>query len=149
MDEALPSAGRATRPHFEVRCSPQESDAEDAVAVMSDVFRAECGTRAVLDLLADKWTVLVVAALSTEPRRYSQVKRQVEGISHKVLTQTLRALERDGLLTRTVHPVVPPMVEYELTALGVTLVEPLVALCAWAAEHLDEVEASRARSRAA
>jgi DNA-binding HxlR family transcriptional regulator len=129
--------------------SPGERFGGLAVAAVSDVFRAECGTRAVLDLLADKWTVLVVAALSTERRRYSQVKRQVEGISHKVLTQTLRALERDGLLSRTVHPVVPPKVEYELTPLGATLVEPLVALCAWAAEHLDEVEANRVRGRAA
>ena len=119
------------------------------MATVADVFRVECGTRAVLDLLADKWTVLVVAALSTERRRYSEIRRQVEGISHKVLTQTLRALERDGLLTRTVHPVVPPMVEYELTPLGATLVEPLVALCAWAAEHLDVVEAARGRHRAA
>ncbi|HEX2906104.1 MAG TPA: helix-turn-helix domain-containing protein [Phototrophicaceae bacterium] len=112
--------------------------------IIPDVFNEQCGTRAVLDLLADKWTVLVVAALAKGKLRYSDLRRILQGISHKMLTQTLRRLEGDGLLTRTVYPVVPPMVEYELTPLGQTLIEPLTALCAWAEHHLDEVEQARA-----
>jgi DNA-binding HxlR family transcriptional regulator len=114
------------------------------MATATDVFRAECGTRDVLGMLADKWTVLIVGALAGGPRRYGELKRHIEGVSFKVLTQSLRRLERDGLLTRTVHPVVPPMVEYALTPLGQSLIAPLTALCEWAAAHLADVQAARA-----
>ncbi len=110
-----------------------------------DVFQEACGTRRVLDLLADKWTVLLVAALTPGPRRYGELQRQLQGISAKVLAEALRGLEEDGLVTRTAFPTVPPRVEYALTPLGGTLVEPLTALCRWAAAHLEEVEAARDR----
>jgi DNA-binding HxlR family transcriptional regulator len=112
-------------------------------AIVPDIFRAECGTRTVLDLLADKWTVLVVGALAAGTRRYGELQRQIEGVSPKMLTQTLRHMERDGLVRRTVYPVIPPMVEYDLTALGQTLIAPLTAICGWAAGHLSEVELAR------
>jgi DNA-binding HxlR family transcriptional regulator len=118
-------------------------DAE--VRIVPDIFSEACGTRTVLNLLANKWTVLVMAALFQGVQRYGQLQRQIEGISPKMLTQTLRALERDGLITRKVYPVVPPMVEYTPTPLGDTLLEPLSALCQWAALHLSEVEAARER----
>src|SRR5512141_527057 len=115
------------------------------MADADDVFSEACGTRRVLDLLADKWTVLIVAALTPGSRRFGELRRKVEGISPKVLTQCMRRLEQDGLVTRTAHATVPPQVEYALSELGTTLVEPLSALCRWAAEHLEVVEAARAR----
>jgi DNA-binding HxlR family transcriptional regulator len=114
------------------------------MAVAADVFRAECGTREVLDLLADKWTVLVIGSLSGGRKRHTEIQREIEGVSTKMLTQTLRRLEQDGVLERTIYPVVPPRVEYELTPLGATLITPLRALCDWAANHLEDVEAARA-----
>ncbi len=106
---------------------------------------ANCGTRKVLDLIADEWTVFVVYALADGTRRYSQLQREVHGISQKMLTQTLRNMERDGMVERKVYPVVPPMVEYSLTELGQTLIEPLSAVGRWAEEHLGEVEQARAQ----
>jgi DNA-binding HxlR family transcriptional regulator len=113
------------------------------MAQAEDVFNEFCGTREVLDLLSDKWTILIVGALAGGTMRYGQLKRKIGGISHKMLTQTMRRLERDGIVTRTVYPVVPPKVEYRLTPLGQTLIEPLTALCVWAAEHLPQVENAR------
>jgi len=104
-----------------------------------------CATRKVLDLIADEWTVFVVYALADGTRRYSQLQREVHGISQKMLTQTLRNMERDGMVERKVYPVVPPMVEYSLTELGQTLIEPLSAIGRWAEEHLGEVEQARAQ----
>ena len=118
----------------------------DKIEALPDIFREACGTRAVLDLLADKWTVLVVASLAAGTKRSGELMRKIEGISPKMLTQTLRRLERDGLVSRTVYPVVPPRVEYVLTPLGATLIQPLTALCAWAYDHLDEVETARRES---
>lgn len=115
------------------------------MATPDDVFNEACGTRRVLDLLADKWTVLLVAALTHGPRRNGELQRQLQGISAKVLAESLRRLEQDGMVTRAAYPEVPPRVEYELTPLGRTLVEPLTALCRWAAAHLEEVESARAR----
>ncbi len=114
------------------------------MATPEDVFNEACGTRRVLDLLADKWTVLLVAALTPGPRRYGELQRRLQGISAKVLAEALRGLEEDGLVTRTPFPTVPPRVEYALTPLGGTLIEPLTALCRGAAAHLEEVEAARA-----
>lgn len=111
--------------------------------IAPNIFSEACGTRTVLNLLANKWTILVMAALFQGIQRYGQLQRHIEGISPKMLTQTLRALERDGLITRTVYPVVPPMVEYTPTPLGHTLVAPLTALCQWAANHLTDVETAR------
>ena len=100
------------------------------------------GTRSVLDLLAGKWTVDIVYLLANGTRRYSEVFYEVGEISKKTLTQTLRALERDGLIARRVYPEVPSRVEYSLTPLGWSLTGPLMAMYEWAAEHLHEREAA-------
>jgi DNA-binding HxlR family transcriptional regulator len=104
-----------------------------------DVYDKNCPTRQVLDRIADKYTVLVIIFLQDTPRRFSELQRMITGISQKVLTQTLRSLERDGLLTRTVYPEVPPRVEYALTPLGETLIEPLAALREWAEANIEAI----------
>ena len=111
-----------------------------------DVLDGDCPSRQVLDRIADKWTALVIHALSDGTLRYSELQRKVDGVSQKMLTQTLRSLERDGLVERKVYPVVPPMVEYRLTRLGRTLTEPLEAICRWAETHLPELLAARRRN---
>jgi DNA-binding HxlR family transcriptional regulator len=98
-----------------------------------------------LGRIANRWTALIVRALASRTKRYSELRRELGGISHKMLSQTLRGLERDGIVERTVHPVVPPKVEYTLTPLGQSLVEPLVLLCEWTTQHREEIEAARAR----
>jgi DNA-binding HxlR family transcriptional regulator len=108
-----------------------------------NVLSPHCPTRLVLDLVADKWTTLVIYLLSQGTRRYGELQRGVGGISQKMLTQTLRRLEEDGLVLRVVYPEVPPRVEYSLTELGATLKEPLGALCQWAVAHFHEVEMAR------
>ena len=107
--------------------------------------RAIDRTRAVLDLVTDKWVISVIYSLSEGTKRFGRLEREVCGVSQKMLTQTLRGLERDGLIARKAYPVVPPRVEYSLTALGKTLVEPLTALRDWAVAHGDDVEAARHR----
>ena len=113
-----------------------------------DVFNANCDSRQVLALIADRWSMLVIYALSRRPRRHGELKRMIGGISQKMLTQTLRALERDGLVERTIHDVVPPRVDYALTPLGRSLLAPLRAICRWAERHLPRVRAARARHTA-
>ena len=108
---------------------------------------AQCPSRLVLDRIADKWTALVIQILAQGTMRYAALQREIGGISQKMLTQTLRSLERDGLVQRTVHPVVPPKVEYALTRLGRTLIEPLHGLCRWSEKHLAELQATRARAK--
>ena len=101
------------------------------------------GTRAVLELVSGKWNVDVLYLLASGTRRYSEVFYEVGEISKKTLTQTLRALERDGLIARRVYAEVPPKVEYSLTPLGWSLTGPLMAMYEWAAEHRHELEAAR------
>lgn len=108
------------------------------------IIRPDCRTRRGLELIADQWTMLVVAALKDEAKRFSQLHAQIQGISKKMLTQTLRGLERNGLVKRVVYPVIPPMVEYSLTPLGKTLLEPIRALRDWSEKHIEEVERLRA-----
>ena len=108
-----------------------------------NVLSAHCPTRQVLDLIADKWTTLVIHILAGGTQRYSDLQRAVGGISQKMLTQTLRELEGNGLVHREVFPEVPPHTEYRLTPLGLTLIEPLDALCRWAEAHLGELEQAR------
>lgn len=96
-----------------------------------------------MDLIADRWTVLLIAALEEDTRRFSDLLIQVDGISRKMLTQTLRELERNGLVKRVVYAVVPPVVEYSLTPLGRSLTEPIRALRQWALKHMDEVDLAR------
>lgn len=103
-----------------------------------------CPTRRILDRIGDKWTVLIVGALGEKALRFSELKRRIEGISQKMLTQTLRTLEEDGLITRTVIAQVPVKVEYQLTAAGQSLRAPLRALEEWAMEHMGEVLDARA-----
>ncbi len=111
-----------------------------------DVFDDECPSRQVLDRIADKWTTLVIYALSARTLRYGELQRRVKGVSQKMLTQTVRSLERDGLVARKIHPVVPPIVEYTLTPLGQSLHKPLEAICQWAESHLSELLAARRKS---
>ena len=118
--------------------------------VQPNVLNQNCESRQALDRIADKWTCLIVYGLLEGPRRHGELKRMIEGISQKMLTQTLRSMEADGLVTRTVIDVIPPHVEYGLTPLGQTLSGPLVAICRWAMDHLPEMQAARqANMRAA
>ncbi|MBC2878533.1 MULTISPECIES: winged helix-turn-helix transcriptional regulator [Streptomyces] len=110
-----------------------------------DAYLAECPARQLLDRIGDKWVSLVVNALAEGPQRYSDLARRLVSVSQKMLTQTLRNLERDGLLTRTVTPAVPVRVDYALTPLGETLVPLMRAIKAWAESNMDDVLAARAR----
>jgi len=105
--------------------------------------------REVLDLVGDKWSVLVVGALSGKPMRFNELRRSIEGISQRMLTLTLKGLERDGLVSRTVHPTVPPQVEYALTDLGRTLRKPIQGLAEWAASNRVALQQARDRFDAA
>ena len=111
--------------------------------VEPNVLSQNCESRQALDRIADKWTCLIVYALLDGPRRHGELKRMIEGISQKMLTQTLRSMETDGLVKRTVVDVIPPHVEYGLTPLGQTLSDPLVAICQWAMDHLPELQTAR------
>lgn len=108
-----------------------------------NVLDPNCGSRQVLALIADRWTAIVIYALARGTMRFGQLQREI-GLSQKVLTDTLRGMEREGLVHRKVYAVVPPKVEYSLTELGASLIEPLSALCRWAEQHLAEVQAARA-----
>ncbi len=110
------------------------------------VMDAQCPSRLILERIADKWTALIIQVLARGTLRYTALRHEIGGISQKMLTQTLRSLERDGLVQRRVHPVVPPRVEYSLTRLGRTLIPPLQALCRWSEKHLPELQANRARA---
>ena len=110
-----------------------------------DAFIKGCPTNQLLDRLSDKWVSLVVAALSTGTMRYSDLTRKIAGVSPKMLTQTLRTLERDGILTRTVTPSVPVRVDYALTPLGSSLAGLLTAVKNWAETHIEEVHEARER----
>jgi len=110
-----------------------------------NAFAQGCASRVVLDRIGDRWTVLLVVALSDGPLRFSRLRSMIEGITPKVLTQTLRALERDGLVTRTVFAEVPPRVEYELTELGRDLLVPIDAILTWAQDHAARIVDNRER----
>ncbi|MFD3998845.1 winged helix-turn-helix transcriptional regulator [Streptomyces sp. NPDC058583] len=112
----------------------------------ADAYSAKCPTRQVLDHISGKWTVLVVDALLEGTLRYTDLSRRIEGVSQKMLTQTLRSLEADGFVTRTVYPTIPPRVEYDLTELGRSLGQPIAALRQWTETHINEIEQARARS---
>ena len=106
---------------------------------------AACPVRNVLDRIGEKWTMLALAALAAAPRRFSELHRMVPDISKRMLTQTLRNLERDGLATRHVFPTKPPRVEYRLSALGQSVLEPLASLARWAEGNYPSIRAARAR----
>jgi DNA-binding HxlR family transcriptional regulator len=104
---------------------------------------AGCRAREVLDLVADKWSLYVVSYLGDGPRRFTELKRGIDGISQRMLTVTLRGLERDGILTRTVYDVMPPHVSYQLTPMGQTLLRATAPLIEWSTQHLARIDAAR------
>lgn len=108
-----------------------------------NVLMSTCPSRTSLARIANKWTAMIVIVLSDGPVRFRDIQSKVQGISGKVLTDTLRALERDGVVSRQIYAEVPPRVEYELTELGMTLTEPLEALRSWAETHFDAVLEAR------
>jgi len=108
-----------------------------------DAFLAACPARKLLDRISDKWVSLVLVALADGPLRYNDIARAIAGVSQKMLTQTLRALERDGLVDRTVTPAVPVRVDYGLTPLGHTLLPVMRSIKVWAEAHIEEVESAR------
>jgi DNA-binding HxlR family transcriptional regulator len=114
-----------------------------------NVLDPNCPSRVVLDRIAEKWTGLIVLALADGTLRFTELRTRIGGVAPKVLTQTLRALERDGLLTRKIYAEVPPRVEYTLTDLGLSLQEPIAAVQAWAETHVASVMAARQRADAA
>jgi DNA-binding HxlR family transcriptional regulator len=110
-----------------------------------DAFSAHCPSRRLLDTIGDKWASLAIVALGVHgSMRYSELSKRIEGVSQKMLTQTLRNLERDGLISRTVTPTVPVRTDYELTPLGGSLLDLLRHLKEWAEEHMSEVDLARA-----
>lgn len=112
-------------------------------STMGNPYDRDCPTRHILDRIGDKWTVLIVGALANGPMRFSELAKRVDGISQKMLTQTLRSLERDGIVDRTIYPEIPPRVEYELTNVGRTLQEPLKVLEQWAVAHFPQISQAR------
>ncbi|MER7483875.1 helix-turn-helix domain-containing protein [Streptomyces sp. NPDC126510] len=105
--------------------------------------REDCQVRQILDRIADKWSLLVIALLENRRLRFTELRREIDGVSQRMLTVTLRSLERDGLVKRTVYPVVPPRVEYELTSLGRTLHATIQSLVTWTETHQEEIAAAR------
>ncbi|RYF34464.1 MAG: transcriptional regulator [Cytophagaceae bacterium] len=103
----------------------------------------DCPVRSILDRVGDKWTALVISNLAEGPLRFTELKRRIERISQRMLTETLRGLERDGMVTRTVYPTIPPKVEYTLTPLGETLLAPVQALVRWALDNRAQVSTAR------
>jgi DNA-binding HxlR family transcriptional regulator len=108
-------------------------------------YAKDCPSRQILDRIGDTWSVLVVVMLADGPQRYTALSKKIQGVSPKMLTQTLRGLERDGLITRTVHAEVPPRVDYALTDLGRSLLGLMRALELWAETHIDDVQDARLR----
>ena len=120
-----------------------------AAKLPADPYSAKCPTRVVLDRIADKWTVLVLVLLAENPLRFNQLRREIEGLTQKMASQTLKALERDGLITRKVTPTVPVTVEYSITPLGRTLAATVEALQIWAQAHIGDVIKAQKRYDAA
>ncbi|MGY5132049.1 winged helix-turn-helix transcriptional regulator [Streptomyces nigrescens] len=111
----------------------------------ADLRRADSLAREIFSDVANKWALLIIESLGERTLRFSELRNEIEGVSHKMLTQNLRMLERDGLIERTVHPVVPPRVEYTLTEAGQALRVTIDGLCDWTHQYLGHIEASRRR----
>ncbi|WP_440087816.1 winged helix-turn-helix transcriptional regulator [Streptosporangium sp. LJ11] len=109
----------------------------------ANAYLRECGSRKVLEAIANKWTCLLVDALRDGPIRFGVLRRRIDGITQKSLTQTLRNMERDGMVTRTVYPTIPPRVEYELSALGRSVVTLMEGVKSWSEKHVAEIMAAR------
>lgn len=158
VDEPWPSPVKRRwsppAPHHEVRVGQQEDgtflwyrylvETSPVPACRWDVLASECPSRQVLGRVANKWTMLVISALAeSDVLRFSQLRRRVQGVTQKMLTQTLRGLERDGLVSRTVYPTVPATVEYRLTPLGISLADAVSAIKEWAYANIDQIEHAR------
>jgi DNA-binding HxlR family transcriptional regulator len=115
----------------------------EELVMLPNPFDKACPTRQLLDRIGDQWTVLIVLTLAEGPMRFTEIGKRVDGISQKMLTQTLRSLVRDGMLKRTAYAVIPPRVDYELTGLGRELVVPLSMLEKWATTHMGQVQEAR------
>ncbi|MDQ0029830.1 winged helix-turn-helix transcriptional regulator [Arthrobacter bambusae] len=115
----------------------------DTSSLPANVLDPDCPSRVIFQRIGDKWASLVVQVLADGPIRFSELRKMVHVVTPKVLTQTLRTLERDGLITRTVHAQVPPRVDYELTELGASLLEPLTLLRLWAEDHVPSILKAR------
>jgi DNA-binding HxlR family transcriptional regulator len=120
--------------------SPTHIDLTETTKPTVDNCRA---TREILDRIADKWSLFVIAMLRDGPRRFNELRREVEGISQRMLTLTLRGLERDGLVTRTMYPTIPPRVDYELTEVAKGLLGPVMGLVMWAEQNKEFIEDAR------
>jgi DNA-binding HxlR family transcriptional regulator len=126
------------------RTSAKPGHTPDTKKVVSDPASHDCrAVSAILSRIGDKWSVLIISRLGEGPRRFNEIKRIIGGISQRMLTLTLRNLERDGLISRTVTPSVPPRVDYALTELGRDLLGPVTALSQWAIAHQPCIEAAR------
>ncbi|MFI6908480.1 winged helix-turn-helix transcriptional regulator [Nonomuraea sp. NPDC050394] len=121
------------------------ADRRAAARLAYDAYIAKCPSRQLLSTLSDKWVSLILTALAGGSQRYSDLARAIAGVSQKMLTQTLRSLERDGLVSRTLTPSVPVRVDYELTDLGRTLLPIMAAIKEWAEAHIEDVQAARTR----
>ncbi|WP_280468648.1 winged helix-turn-helix transcriptional regulator [Nocardia cyriacigeorgica] len=118
------------------------ADTDDYTAKQWDA-REDCDVRQILDRIADKWSLLTIALLAGRTMRFTELRREIDGVSQRMLTRTLRHLERDGLVHRTVYPVVPPRVDYALTPLGASLHETIQALVSWTETHQREIAVAR------
>jgi DNA-binding HxlR family transcriptional regulator len=122
-------------------CEPPESACEPAEPAREPSM---CHAREVLQRVGDKWSVFVIDLLGQGTMRFGELHRSIDGITARMLTVTLRGLERDGIVTRTIHPVIPPRVEYALTPMGQTLLDTMGQLVSWSVNHLPEIDAARA-----
>ncbi|MFI0718610.1 winged helix-turn-helix transcriptional regulator [Streptomyces sp. NPDC021224] len=145
-DETGPGSGPGTGPDGSTGTNTRFGAVGPPGIAVPDVLNPHCGSRQVLELVSDKWSALILFLLGHRPHRHAELMRTVGGISQKMLTQTLRSLEADGLVHREAFPVVPPHVEYSLTPLGESLSPLLHGLCRWAEAHHADIEAARARA---
>jgi DNA-binding HxlR family transcriptional regulator len=123
-------------------CKPSGAAGGEPSGSVSEL--SPCRARAVLQRVGDKWSILVIDLLGRGTMRFSELNRSIDGITARMLTVTLRGLERDGIVTRTIHPVIPPRVEYDLTPMGLTLLDAIGQLVTWADSHLPEIGAAQA-----
>jgi DNA-binding HxlR family transcriptional regulator len=129
---------------LEAACAAEAGSEVSTAAAMAGAHPTTCRARAVLQRVGDKWSVLVIDLLGQGTMRFTELHRAIDGITARMLTVTLRGLERDGIVTRTIHPVIPPRVEYALTPMGRTLLDTIGQLVSWTDSHLPEIEAARA-----
>jgi DNA-binding HxlR family transcriptional regulator len=123
---------------------PSATEAAGGAGTAAGAHPTTCRAREVLQRVGDKWSVLVIDLLGQGTMRFTELHRAIDGITARMLTVTLRGLERDGIVTRTIHPVIPPRVEYALTPMGRTLLDTIGQLVSWTDSHLPEIEAARA-----